>query len=156
MNLLSIAALVTAGWPIARSAWAALRINHEININVLMTVAAVGAVLIGAYTEAGMVMVLFAIGEALEGYTANRARHAIRSLMAVAPNEATRIQDGRATRLPINQLQIGDVILVKPGERIAMDGRILAGASAVNQAPITGESMPVERQVGDTVFRGQH
>ncbi|HUM69484.1 MAG TPA: heavy metal translocating P-type ATPase, partial [Chloroflexota bacterium] len=154
VNALSVAAMVAAGWPIARSAWTAVRLNHEININVLMTVAAVGAVLIGAYTEAGMVMVLFAIGEALEGYTAGRARHAIRSLMAVAPQEATRLQNGRLQRIPIHELQIGDVILVKPGERVAMDGRILSGISALNQAPITGESIPVDRQPGDTVFAG--
>lgn len=154
VNVLSVAAMVAAGWPIAHNAWTAVRINHEININVLMTVAAIGAVFIGAYTEAGMVMVLFAIGEALEGYTAGRARHAIRSLMAVTPQEATRLQDGRQQRIPIGELQIGDVILVKPGERVAMDGRILAGVSALNQAPITGESVPVDRQPGDTVFAG--
>lgn len=154
INALSGAALIAAGGPIARSAWAAVRINREININVLMTVAAVGAVLIGAYTEAGMVMVLFAIGEALEGYTAGRARHAIRSLMTVAPQEATLLGHGRPDRVPIGQLQVGDVILVKPGERIPMDGRILSGTSAVNQAPITGESLPVERQPGDAIFAG--
>ncbi len=154
VNLLSVAAMIAAGWPIARSAWTAVRLNREININVLMTVAAVGAVFIGAYTEAGMVMVLFAIGEALEGYTAGRARHAIRSLMAVAPNEANRLVDGRPQPIPISELQIGDVILVKPGERVAMDGRVRSGHSALNQAPITGESVPVERQPGDTVFAG--
>ncbi len=154
VNALSVAAMIAAGWPIARSAWTAVRLNRDININVLMTVAAVGAVLIGAYTEAGMVMVLFAIGEALEGYTAGRARHAIRSLMAVAPQEATRLQNGRPQRIPIHDLQIGDVILVKPGERVAMDGRVRSGSSALNQAPITGESLPVEKEPGDAVFAG--
>ncbi|MBX3059411.1 MAG: cadmium-translocating P-type ATPase [Anaerolineae bacterium] len=154
VNLLSVAAMIAAGWPIARSAWTAVRLNREININVLMTVAAVGAVLIGAYTEAGMVMVLFAIGEALEGYTAGRARHAIRSLMAVAPQEATRLLDGRPQRIPIQELHIGDVILVKPGERVAMDGRVRSGSSALDQAPITGESLPVDKEPGDIVFAG--
>lgn len=154
VNLFSVAALLVAGWPIARSAWAAIRISREININVLMTVAAIGAVFIGAYTEAGMVMVLFAIGEALEGYSAGRARHAIRSLLSIVPQEATLLQNGRRQPIHINQLQVGDTILVKPGERIPMDGRVRSGESAINQAPITGESMPVERSTGDTVYAG--
>jgi Cd2+/Zn2+-exporting ATPase len=155
VDLASIGALVAAGLPIARSAWRAVRINREININVLMTIASVGAMLIGAYTEAGMVMVLFAIGEALEGYTASRARDSIRSLMQVAPNEATLLErddHARERRVEITALRVGDVILVKPGERIPMDGRVIAGASSVNQAPITGESRLVEKVVGSDVF----
>ncbi|MCP4356546.1 MAG: cadmium-translocating P-type ATPase, partial [Chloroflexi bacterium] len=154
VSALSVIALALAGWPIARSGWAAIRINREININVLMTVAAVGAVFIGAYTEAAMVMVLFALGEALEGYTAGRARYAVRSLMTVVPNKAVKLLNGRQTTVPVSQLQIGDRILVKPGARISMDGRVLSGVSTVNQAPITGESQPVDKQTGDTVFAG--
>lgn len=158
INLFSIAALMAAGWPVARSAWKAVRINHEININVLMTVAAVGAVLIGAYTEAGMVMVLFAIGEALEGYTANRARVAIRSLMTNVPQTAVRLSTPESrtqeTIVPVSELAVGDMILVKPGERIPMDGRVRSGSAAVNQAPITGESVPVTKQPADLVFAG--
>jgi Cd2+/Zn2+-exporting ATPase len=179
-NALSLAAMLVAGLPIARSAWRAVTINREININVLMTIAAIGAVIIGAYTEAGLVMVLFAIGEALEGYTTDKARDSIRSLMQVAPNEATLLEkpvpvsaDGfialdaivmpnqhpaqpRYTerRVVIDELKIGDLILVKPGERIAMDGRVVKGASSVNQAPITGESVPVDKQPGNEVFAG--
>jgi len=174
--ILSIIALVIAGTPIFKSAWTAVRINHEININVLMSIAAVGAVLIGAYTEAAMVMVLFVLAEAIEGYTADRARQNIRGLMALAPNEATVIracidcaghlgQDGyeggpcpfcglEEQRVPITALQIGETIIVKPGERVPMDGRLLSGHSAVNQAPITGESIPVEKAPGDEVFAG--
>ncbi|MBC8162490.1 MAG: cation-translocating P-type ATPase, partial [Roseiflexaceae bacterium] len=92
IDLCSIAALLVAGGPVARSAWRALTVNRELNINVLMTIAAVGAAVIGAYTEAAMVMTLFTLGEALEGYTAGRARHAIRSLMDVAPTTATRLR----------------------------------------------------------------
>lgn len=175
-DITSVGALLAAGFPIARSAWRALTINRQININVLMTIAAIGAVVIGAYTEAGLVMVLFAIGEALEGYTTERARDAIRSLMAIAPDEAIVLrpcvdcrehigQDGynggpcpfcgwHEQRMPVSALRIGDVIVVKPGERIAMDGRVRAGASSVNQAPITGESLPVIKQAGDEVFAG--
>lgn len=156
VELFSLAALLVAGGPVARSAWRSLRINRDLNINVLMTIAAIGAVIIGAYTEAGMVMVLFALSEALEGYTGNRARHAIRSLMSTAPSEATLLPtDGSQPRtVSIQQLQVGDRIRVKPGERIPMDGEIMAGQSAVNQAAITGESLPIDKANGDEVFAG--
>ncbi len=150
----SVLAMVVAGLPIARSAIAALRVNREITINLLMTIAAVGAVVIGAYTEAGLVMVLFALGEALEGYTAARARDAIRGLSALAPSEAIVLRDGGEARVPVAALAVGDTIVVRPGERLPMDGRILAGASAVDQAPITGESRPVDKAPGDEVFAG--
>jgi len=172
----SVAALLVAGYPVARGAWRSLIINHEVSINLLMTLAGIGAVIIGAYTEAGLVMVLFAIGEALEGYTMDRARQAIRSMLQLAPNEATVLracvdchahlgQDGYQSgacpfcgleeiRLPVEQIQIGDLMVIKPGERIAMDGLVTAGASAVNQAPITGESMPVEKAIGAPIYAG--
>lgn len=175
-DVTSVIAMLVAGYPIARSAWRSLRINHEISINLLMTIAAIGALFIGAYTEAGLVMVLFAIGEALEGYTAQRARDAIGSLMDIAPNEATVLracmdcqehlgQQGytggpcpfcgvEEQRIDVADLQLGDLILVKPGERIAMDGQVHKGFSTVNQAPITGESMPVEKGVDSPVFAG--
>lgn len=173
-HLTSLIALLLAGGPIARSAWRSLRINRDLNINVLMSIAAIGAVIIGAYTEAGLVMVLFALGEALEGYTGARVRASIRGLMAVAPNEATVLrpcidcqghlgQDGytggpcpfcglEEQRVPVGELVVGDRIVVKPGERIAMDGRVVAGETAVNQAPITGESRLINKQPGSQVF----
>ena len=151
---LSVLAMVVAGLPIARSALRALRVNHEITINLLMTIAAVGAVVIGAYTEAGLVMVLFALGEALEGYTAARARDAMRGLAALAPTEAIVLRDGGESRVAVADLRVGDVIVVRPGERLPMDGRVLAGASAVDQAPITGESRAVDKAPGDEVFAG--
>lgn len=151
---MAVAAMVIAGYPIAVSAIRSLRINHEITINLLMTIAAVGAVIIGAYTEAGLVMVLFAIGEALEGYTASRARDAIGGLSELAPAEATLLRDGRETRVPVAELRVGDHIAITPGERLPMDGKVTAGASAVNQAPITGESRPVDKKSGDEVFAG--
>lgn len=156
IDFMSLAALIVAGVPIARSAWRALRINREVNINVLMTIASIGAVVIGAYTEAGMVMVLFAMGEALEGYTASRARNTIRNLMQVMPNEAIRLDQHDdhtdETVVNVNELRVGDVIVVKPGERIPMDGQVTKGASAVNQAPITGESRLIEKEVGSELF----
>ena len=157
IHALSLLAMIAAGWPVAISAWRGLR-NRDINMNVLMVIAAMGAVVIGAYTEAGMVMVLFAISEALEGYTSNRARHAIRSLMATAPSVATLIARNGAASAPqsvaITDLRIGDLIRVRPGERMPMDGRVRAGQSAINQAAITGESMPIDKAVGDEVFAG--
>ena len=156
MDISSLAALVIAGYPIARSGWRAVRLNHEININVLMTIAGVGAVIIGAYTEAGMIMVLFALGEALESYTVERARYSIRSMMETVPTHATLLLEKdnsvREEQVNIDQLEIGDRVLVKPGERIPMDGRVLDGASHVNQAPITGESQLVEKTPGAEVF----
>jgi Cd2+/Zn2+-exporting ATPase len=156
VNLASLAALTSAGLPVARNAWRSIRINREININVLMTIAALGAVVIGAYTEAGMVMVLFALGESLEGYTSSRARHSIRSLMQVVPNEATRLhhhgQEIHETQVKVEDLRVGDVIVVKPGERIPMDGLVRSGSSAINQASITGESKLIEKMVGSKVF----
>jgi Zn2+/Cd2+-exporting ATPase len=158
IDLLALGAMLSAGIPIARSAARALLINRELNINVLMTIAAIGAVIIGAYTEAGMVMVLFSIGEALEGFTAARARHAIRSMLEVAPTSAVRIvQNGALAyeeRVPVTALQVGDTILVKPGEQLPMDGIVRAGVSAVNQAPITGESRLIEKETGSEVFAG--
>ncbi|HEY44229.1 MAG TPA: heavy metal translocating P-type ATPase [Anaerolineae bacterium] len=149
IDLTSIAAYITAGFPIARSAWRSLRRNFDININVLMTIAAIGALAIGAYTEAGMVIVLFAIGEALEGYVVDKARASIQSLVEVAPQRATLIHvhedQIHEIRVLVETLQIGDLILVKPGERIPMDGRVVTGNSSVNQAPITGEGRLVEK-----------
>lgn len=154
IGLLYTASMAIALYPIARSGLNTLRINHTFSINLLMSIAAVGAVVIGEYLEGATVIFLFAVGEALEGYTADRARDSLRQLMALAPNEAIRVQDGIETLVPVRDLHVDDAILVKPGERIPMDGDITSGSSGVNQAPITGESMPVHKTVGDTVFAG--
>lgn len=156
IDLASIAAMALAGSTVMRAAWRSLRVARQINISVLMSVAAVGAVIIGAYTEAAVVMVLFVVGEALEGYTAERARDSIRSLMTLQPSRALRLdRRGSATvetSVEVTALQAGDRILVKPGERIPMDGRVISGVSAVNQAPVTGESQLVEKLAGQEVF----
>ncbi|MHB8817735.1 MAG: heavy metal translocating P-type ATPase [Bellilinea sp.] len=153
-NTLQIAALAVAGFPIARSAVNNLIINRSFSINFLMTVAAIGAVIIGEIPEAASLIFLFSIAEALEGYTADRARGSLRDLAALAPPQAIRLNAGREETLPVENLRIADRILVKPGERIPMDGRIAAGSSQIDQAPITGESMPVEKSTGDEVFAG--
>ncbi|MBE2269578.1 MAG: heavy metal translocating P-type ATPase [Anaerolinea sp.] len=140
--------------PLARSGINNLIINRDFNINLLMTIAAIGAALIGETPEAATVVFLFTIGESLEGYTTERARESIRSLMTLVPPTAlVRRADGEQV-MPVDQLAVGDVIVVKPGERVPMDGVILAGESSLNQAPVTGESVPVYKSVGAEVFAG--
>lgn len=140
--------------PIARSGINTLRINRQFNINLLMSIAAIGAIWIGEYLEGATVIFLFAVGEALEGYTADRARNSIRSLMSLKPTEAVRLRGEVEQTVPVSVLEVGDTLIVKPGENIPMDGVILSGASSVNQAPITGESVPVAKESGDEVFAG--
>jgi len=148
------AAILVGGYYVARSGLAALWTTRSLDINFLMTVAAVGAMFIGEWEEGALVVFLFSLGETLESYTLDRARNAIRSLMDLAPPEATRLRNGLEELVPVESLHVDDVILVRPGERIPMDGVIISGSSAVNQAPITGESVPVEKQPGDGVFAG--
>ncbi len=139
-------------YPLARSGINNLLINRDFNINMLMTIAAVGAALIGETAEAATVVFLFTIGESLEGYTSERARESIRSLMTLVPPTAIRLTDNQQTVVPVDELQIGDTILIKPGERLPMDGVILAGESSLDQAPVTGESVPVYKTVGAEVL----
>ncbi len=175
-------AIITGGLFVARKGLSNVRINRELDINFLMTVAVIGAAAIGAWEEGALVVFLFSLGETLESYTMDRARNAIRSLMALAPAEATVLRacvnceehrgqplpngegvyeegpcpwcEVHEQRVPVAELVIGDIILVRPGERIPMDGQVIQGVSAVNQAPITGESIPVEKAPGDEVFAG--
>ncbi len=147
-------AILVAGVPIARKAYYGLRATHQIDINTLMVIAVVGAAIIGAWFEAALVVVLFSLGEALEGYTMDRARQSIRSLLTLAPVEAVVRQGEHEHRMPVAEIAVGDVVVVRPGERFPLDGVIQHGSSAVNQAPITGESLPVEKGAGDEVFAG--
>lgn len=151
---LFIAAMLIAAYPAARNGLRTLIINREFSIDLLMVIAAIGAVLIGDMLEGATVIFLFAIGEALEGYTVDRARDSLRSLMTLAPALATRLTNESEQVIPVGELEVDDLILVKPGERIPMDGRITKGESDVNQAPITGESVPVYKTGGDEVFAG--
>ncbi len=153
-NLLYVAAMLVAMKPIAESGINALRVNREFNINFLMTVAALGALFLGEYLEAATVIFLFAIGEALEGYTADRARDSLRSLIALKPPTAHRIVGDQTEVVPVEELQVGDFVRVLPGERIPMDGLVTAGHSAVDQAHITGESLPLAKAPGAEAFAG--
>jgi Cd2+/Zn2+-exporting ATPase len=153
-NALYVVATLIAVLPVARSGINNLRINHDFSINMLMTIAAVGALLIGETLEAATVVFLFAVGEALEGFSTERARQSIRSLMTLVPATAIKLHDDHEHTVPVDELAVDDVILVKPGERLPADGVIASGESGINQAPVTGESMPVSKRVGDTVFAG--
>ena len=119
-----------------------------------MTVAIIGAAIIGEWSEGAVVVILFAISEVLERYSMDKARASIRSLMDIAPKEALVRRNGREHSVHVNEIQVGDIMIVKPGEKIAMDGEVVAGSSAVNQAAITGESVPADKKKGDEVFAG--
>jgi len=136
-----------------RKAWTALR-TGALDINVLMIIAAVGAAAIGEWSEAATVVFLFAVAQALEARTLERARSAIRALMDLTPSEAL-LRDANGERqVDVDDIAPGAVIVVRPGEKIPLDGMILAGQSPVNQAPVTGESLPVDKAPGDEVFAG--
>ncbi|MGA7669159.1 MAG: cation-translocating P-type ATPase [Nitrolancea sp.] len=148
------AAILVAGMPLARKAFNTLRATRQIDINTLMVIAIVGAAVIGAWFEAALVVVLFSLGESLEGYTMDRARRSIRALLSFAPAEAVVRHGEHEHRTPVAEINVGDVVIVRPGERFPLDGVIQHGSSTVNQAPITGESLPVEKAMGDEVFAG--
>lgn len=150
---LAIAAILGAGLPTYRKGWIALK-NRNLNINALMSIAVTGAMLIGQWPEAAMVAVLFAIAELIEAKSLDRARNAIRGLLQLAPEQTTVQVDGQWQEVSAKSVALGARVRVRPGERIALDGEVLEGRSSVNQAPITGESLPVEKQAGDTLFAG--
>lgn len=148
-----LAAMAVGGWRIAYTGLTGLR-SRTVGMELLMTVAAVGAALIGEWSEGAAVIVLFSLGEMLEAYTMDRTRRQVRGLMELAPDTATLLREVGQETVPVEVLRIGDRILVKPGERIPMDGTVTEGSSGVNQAPITGESVPVDKAAGDGVYAG--
>lgn len=151
---LALAAVATCGLGTYRKGWIALT-NGNLNINALMSIAVTGAMAIGQWPEAAMVMVLFTVAELIEARSLDRARNAIQSLMRLAPDTVTlRQPDGTWQPVDAAQVALGAIVRVKPGERIGLDGEIVAGRSTVNQAPITGESLPVEKTEGDAVYAG--
>ncbi len=150
----ALLAIVLSGPATIKKGWIALR-TKAMNINSLMLIAITGAAFIGAWPEAAMVTVLFALAERIERYSLDKARQAIRSLMEIAPEVAlVKGDNGQWHTLLVTEVQPGAVFRVKPGERIPLDGHLISGQSTVNQAPITGESMPVTKRVGDSVFAG--
>jgi len=156
------AAIVVGGLPLARSGVAALLATRRPDINLLMTIAAVGATAIGAWLEAALVVVLFSVGEMLEGRAVDRARRELAGLVSLAPETArVRRRRGEGAFALVEELEVavadvlvGDLVVVRPGERLPVDGVVREGASAVDQAPITGESTPLDKAAGDSVFAG--
>jgi len=151
---LAAAAIAFSGFSTYRKGLAALR-RGQLNMNALMGVAVTGAFLIGQWPEAAMVMALYAIAELIEARSVDRARNAIKGLLALTPETAEiRQSDGTWLETPADKVAISALARVKPGARIPLDGRVTAGSSAVNQAPVTGESIPVDKTTGDPVFAG--
>jgi Cd2+/Zn2+-exporting ATPase len=150
---LYLLSMAIGGWPIARAALAGLR-RRSLDMNVLMTLAAIGAVGIGSYAEGAWVLVLFAVGTTLETYAFDRSRRSVTELMELAPEQARVIGDDGEHLVPVEEVTVGTRFIVHPGERIALDGEVVAGASSVDEAPITGESVPVDKEPSDTVFAG--
>ncbi|AIE59116.1 heavy metal translocating P-type ATPase [Bacillus methanolicus] len=128
--------------------------NKELNVEMLMIFAAIGSSIIGYWTEGAILIFIFAVSGALETYTLNKSRKEISSLMQLQPEEALRINNGMEEKVHVSQLKIGDIILVKPGERVPSDGRISKGQTTIDEAAITGESIPVSKSEGDNVFAG--
>lgn len=152
--LLALAAILGCGLGTYKKGWIALK-NRNLNINALMSIAVTGAVLIGQWPEAAMVMVLFTIAELIEARSLDRARNAISGLMQLTPDMATVQQaDGQWREVEVREVAIGARVRVRPGERIGLDGEVVSGQSSVDQAPITGESLPVEKALGDKLFAG--
>ncbi|WP_233702195.1 heavy metal translocating P-type ATPase [Iodobacter ciconiae] len=150
--VLAIAAVLVCGLITYKKGWIAVS-NGDLNINALMSIAVTGALLIGQWPEAAMVMVLFTLAELIEAKSLGRARNAISGLLQLAPERATVQQaNGSWQEQAAADIALGSVLRVRPGERIALDGEVIAGQSFVNQAAITGESLPVEKKIGDTVF----
>ena len=129
-------------------------LKFEFTMETLMTIAIIGAAFIGEWAEGSIVVILFAVSEALERYSMDKARQSIRSLMDIAPKEALVRRSGTDRMVHVDDIQIGDIMIIKPGQKIAMDGHVVKGYSAVNQAAITGESIPVEKNIDDSVFAG--
>lgn len=151
--ILYFIAAVLGGWGNFRKAARALP-RANFNMSVLMSVAVVGAMIIGEYEEGASVAFLFAISEMLESWTMDKARRSIRELMDIAPKAARIRRNGLEADLSVEEIRVGDVMMIRPSEKIAMDGTIVKGESSVNQAAITGESMPVEKGPGAGVFAG--
>lgn len=148
-----IGGMLAGGWFVARRALLALR-TGVLDMNVLMCLAVIGAAAIGEWLEGATVIFLFSVANLLESQSMERARRSIRALMELAPATARVLRQGGEALVAAEQVQVGEVLAVRPGERIGLDGVVVAGGSAVNQAPITGESVPVGKATGDEVFGG--
>ena len=152
-KVLFIFAIFIGGYSLFKEGFKNL-LKFEFTMETLMTIAIIGAAFIGEWAEGSIVVILFAVSEALERYSMDKARQSIRSLMDIAPKEALVRRSGTDRMVHVDDIQIGDIMIIKPGQKIAMDGHVVKGYSAVNQAAITGESIPVEKNIDDSVFAG--
>ena len=151
---LYFSAILIGGYYFGREALEELIFERKVTIMLLMGVAAVVATAMGEPLEGAILVFLYSISEAAEGYTEEKTRSAVRALMDLAPKTATVRRDGRDIEVPVEELALGDVFLVRPGQGVPTDGEVVGGSSGVNQAPVTGESMLVEKRPGDVVFAG--
>ena len=151
--LLAGTGMLAGGWFLLPKAWAAVR-KFRPDINLLVVVAAIGASVIGEWVEASAVVFLFGVAEWLEGWADRRARRATEALLELAPKIAVVKRDGRFVEVPVDEVALGETVATKSGMSIPLDGEVISGESSVNQAPITGESVPVDKKPGDTVFAG--
>jgi Zn2+/Cd2+-exporting ATPase len=153
-NVVYIAATLVNLYPVATRAWAGVQYGNPLGINTLATIAALGALAINESAEAALVLVLFNIGELMESIAAGKARSGIKALSKLPPKTAFLLEGERITEIGADKLKVGQVVLVKPGARVPCDGTISKGSSALDQSPVTGESIPVNKTVGDEVFAG--
>jgi len=146
-------AVAIGGYYPARMGLAALR-TLTLNIRTLMVSGAIGAIILGLWEEAAILVFIYSLGDVLEAYAVDRARGALRALMELMPKEAVVRRNGEELTLPVEEVQLGETIIIRPGEKIPLDGRVLSGSSAVDEAPITGEPVPVVKEKGAEVFAG--
>ncbi len=148
-----LAAYAFGGWEVARHALPGL-LKRQFDTDLLMLIAALGAAFLGDFAEGAFLLFLFSLGHALEERALDRARAAVSALADLSPKTAMVRRDGQDKEVPVEELQVGETVIVRPGVRLPADGKILSGQSALDQAPITGESVPVDKAPGDSVFAG--
>jgi Cd2+/Zn2+-exporting ATPase len=152
-DALFIGAVAASGIPVIRGGYYSA-LNRSLDIDLLMGTAIIAATGIGYYVEAATLAVLFSVAELMEDYAMDRARDSLRELMELSPDEATVMRDGTESTVPTDDVAVGEVVIVRPGEKIPLDGTVVKGESAVDESPITGESVPVDKTVGDEAFAG--
>ncbi|KIX91646.1 cadmium transporter [Staphylococcus microti] len=151
--ILFVSAVLISGVTLLKEGFKNL-VHLEFDMRTLMTIAVIGGILIGQWGEVAVVVVLFALSEALEAFSMRKARDAMASLMSIAPDRATVLRHGKHVELPVEEVYVGDILYIKAGQKIALDGIVRSGQASVNQAAITGESIPVDKAIGDDVFAG--
>ncbi|MEA5505158.1 heavy metal translocating P-type ATPase [Halotia wernerae UHCC 0503] len=145
--------IIVAGYPIARAGLFELRLRRA-DMNLLMTISVIGAVTLGDWLEAALVVFLFSLGTTLQVFTFGRTRNAIRGLMDLTPPTATVQRNNQEVTVAVENIRVGEILTIRPGQRVALDGVVISGASAIDQSPITGESIPEDKAPGDSVFAG--